>query len=105
MPHLVRIAKEKRLFDFNVFGVVATIEIERHKDNPPLPKEFEREYLHAVSKGIPELVEMGIEKEWDLTLTSTVLSALAVSKGHVALANAIGKMEDEGITNEFLENY
>ena len=104
-PHLVRIAKEKRLFDFNVFGLVATIEIERHRDNPPLPMEIEREYLQAVSKGIPELVKMGIEKEWDLTLASTILSALAVSKGHIAMADAIGKMEDEGITNEFLENY
>lgn len=105
VPHLIRIAKEKELFNFNVFGLVATIEIERHRDNPPLPKEFEAEYIQTLREGIPELVEMGLGKEWDLTLASTVLSALAVSKGHITMGNAISKMEDEELTNEFLENY
>jgi len=105
LPHLIRIAKEKELFNFNVFGLVATIEIERHRDNPPLPKEFETEYLQSLRDGIPELVKIGLAKTWDLTLASTVLSALAVSKGHLTMADAISKMEDEKLTNEFLENY
>jgi hypothetical protein len=105
VPHLIRIAKAKELFNFNVFGLIATIEIERHRDNPPLPKEFEAEYLQALSDGIADLVKMGLAKEWDLTLASTILSALAVSKGHIMMGNAISKMEDEKLTNEFLENY
>ena len=105
VPHIIRIAKEKELFNFNVFGLVATIEIERHRDNPALPKEFEAEYSQALREGIPELVKMGLAKEWDLTLASTVLSALAVSKGHLTMGNAISKMEDEELINEFLENY
>jgi hypothetical protein len=105
VPHLIRIAKEKRLFNFNVFGLVATIEIERHKDNPPLPKEFEAEYLQSLKEGIPELVEVGLTKEWDLTLASTVLSSLAASKGHITMADAISKMEDKELINDFLENF
>jgi hypothetical protein len=105
VPHLIRIAKEKRLFNFNVFGLVATIEIERHKDNPPLPKEFEAEYLQSLKEGIPELVKVGLTKEWDLTLASTVLSALAASKGYITMADAISKMEDKELINDFLENF
>lgn len=105
VPHIIRIAKEKEIFNFNVFGLVSTIEIERHKDNPPLPEEFEAAYLQSLRDGIPELVKIGLVKSWDLTLASTVLSALAVSKGHLLMADAIGKMEDEELTSEFLENY
>jgi hypothetical protein len=38
-------------------------------------------------------------------LTATVLSALAVSKGHIEIASAILKLEDESSLKEFLENY
>ncbi len=48
VPHIIRIAKEKKLFDYNVLGLIATIEIERHGDNPTLPKEFEKEYLYSI---------------------------------------------------------
>lgn len=105
VPHLIRIAKERELFNFNIFGLIATIEIARHRDNPPLPEQFQEEYLQALTEGIPELVKIGLAREWDLTLASAVLSALAVSKGHLPMAEAIDKMEDEELTNEFLENY
>lgn len=105
VPHILRIAIEKDIFNFNVFGLVSTIELERHKDNPPLPKEFEEEYLRSLRDGIHELVKIGLKKDWDLTLASTMLSALAISKGHLLLADAISKMEDEDLTREFLESY
>jgi len=105
VPHIIRIAKAKGLFDFNVFGLIATIECRRHSDNPQLLVEFEAAYLQALREGIPELVKMGLAKEWDLSLASTILSALAASKGHIIVANAISKMEDDELTNAFLENY
>jgi hypothetical protein len=105
VPHILRIATEKQIFNFNVFCLVSTIEIERHKNNPPLPKEFEAEYLLSLRDGIPALVKIGLDKSWDLTLASTVISALAVSKGHLLMADAISKMEDDELTREFLENF
>lgn len=105
VPHILRIAIEKQIYNFNVFGLVSTIEIERHKNNPPLPKEFEAEYLQSLRDGIPALVKIGLDKSWDLTLASTVLSALAISKGHLLMADAISKMEDDELTGEFLEDY
>lgn len=105
VPHILRIATEKEIFNFNVFGLVSTIEIERHKNNPLLPTEFEAEYLQSLRDSISALVKIGLHKPWDLTLAATVLTALAVSKGHLPMAHAISKMEDEQLTEEFLENY
>jgi hypothetical protein len=105
VPHIIRIAKEKKLFSFNIFGLVATIEIERHKDNPKLPTEFEAAYLHSLQVELPELIKLCVAEKWDITLASTILSALAVSKGHIDLAEAISKMEDEDLVKEFLENF
>jgi hypothetical protein len=105
VPHIIRIAKEKKLFTDNVFGLVAVIEIERHSDNPNLPEEFEEPYLHSIQKELPGLIKQIIVDNWDVSLTATALSALAVSKGHIEIADAILKMEDQDLVKEFLENY
>jgi|KBSSwiStaDraftv2_1062776.scaffolds.fasta_scaffold08915_12 hypothetical protein len=105
VPHLIRIAKEKKLYDFNAIGLVTTIEIERYSNNPKLPEEFEEEYLYSIQKELPELIMQMINENWDTSLSVVVLSALAVSKGHIKIADAILKMEDQDTLNEFLENY
>jgi len=105
IPHIIRIAIEKSIYNYNVFGLIVTIEIERHKNNPDLPKDFEETYLRSLKVDLPDLVNKGLNENWDLTLTTTILSALAVSKGHVELAEAISKMEDEAVTREFLEQF
>jgi hypothetical protein len=105
VPHIIRIAREKKLHDWNIFGLVTTIEIERHRDNPNLPQEYEKTYLDSIQKELPELIKQVMIDKWDKTLTATVLSALAISKGHLDMAGAILKMEDQDLLNEFLENY
>ena len=105
VPHVIRIAKKKKLYNWNVFGLVATIEIERHSNNSKLPEEFEQAYLDSIQKELPELIKQMMTDKWDAGLTSGVLSALAISKGHIKLADAILKMEDESLLKEFLENY
>ncbi|MCB0777631.1 MAG: hypothetical protein KDB99_15085 [Chitinophagaceae bacterium] len=105
VPHLIRIAKEKKLHDFNAIGLVTTIEIERHSDNPSLPEELETEYLHAIQNELPEIISQMMNESWDTTLTTVVLAALAVSKGHIELASAIIKMKDTDTLKEFLEKY
>ena len=105
VPHLIRIAKEKKLHDFNAIGLVTTIEIERHSDNPNLPVELEEEYLQAIHNDLPELIKQMLNDTWDTTSTTVVLAALAVAKGQIKIADAILKMEDENILDEFLTNY
>lgn len=105
VPHIIRIAKEKKLYNWNVFGLVGTIEIERHSNNPPLPEEYESAYLDSFQNELPVLIKEILPDKWDAALTSTVLAALAVSKGHIEMATAILKMDDEDLVKEFLENY
>jgi hypothetical protein len=105
VPHIIRIAKDKKLCDFNVFALLATIEIERHYNSPALPDEFKDEYLNAIREGILDLIRTVIQEPWDTSLCSTVLACLAVSKGHIELAKASLLMEDETVLKEFLKNY
>lgn len=105
VPHIIRIAKEKKLYDYNVFGLIAIIEIARHGDNPKLPEDFKKPYLHSIQTELPELIKQVMTNKWDVTLATSILSALAVSKGHIEIANVILKMEDPDLLKEFLENY
>jgi hypothetical protein len=103
VPHLVRIAKEKQLTDVHILGLITVIEIQRHKNNPPLPKEYETAYLASI-KELAGLALANINEEWDLETAAWLLSAVAASKGQPSLADAITKMDNDDMMNEFLEN-
>jgi len=103
VPHLIRIAKERQFIGTNIIALVTVIEIQRHKNNPPLPKECESSYLISIRE-LTDLVLVGIKDSWDLETTAWMLSALAVSKGQPALSDAISKMDTEDMIDEFLEN-
>lgn len=104
IPHIIRIAKEKKLINWNIFGLIAIIEIERNKgNNPKVPEEFIDSYLKSLHD-VQDLAKLAMEEEWDLSLAITTFSAIAASKGQIKLAEAIFKM-DEDVINEFLENY
>lgn len=108
IPHLIRIAKTKERVDFNIFGLFSTIEIQRHVDgNPEIPSEFRTEYLDSL-KEIVDLVQIIKNDNWDNTLTSCVLSAIAVSKGQIKLGKILLDLEDPDMIDsleEFLENH
>ena len=105
LPHIIQICKEKKLIDYNVFGLVAVIETERHDDNPELPVEYKEEYLREIRTGLVDLISIVIQDNWDAALTSTVTASLAAVKGQMEMAKAILKMDDPDTINEFLENY
>jgi hypothetical protein len=48
VPHLVRIAFEKKFIDENTLNLVTVIEIQRHKNNPPVPKALLPDYDEAL---------------------------------------------------------
>jgi hypothetical protein len=104
VPHLVRIAKEKQLVDYNVLGLVSVIEIQRHKTNPALPPALRPDYNNAI-KNLGELATLAMNKDWELDLASAALTAIALAKGQVKLGNAIQNLDSEDVIDEFLENY
>lgn len=104
VPHLIRIARKKGIINSNVLGLLAAIEVQRHKKNPQIPKEYLESYKTSLNE-IPELIESAKNREWDLEFTTTSLSALAASKGQIKVAEALLSFEDEDVLDEFLDTY
>jgi len=105
VPHLVRIAKQNKLIDYNVLSLVSLIEIQRHKsDNPKMPKALDTDYKRAIVE-LGELTQCVMHQNWDLTLSSAVLTAIAISKGQIKLANVILNLDSEDVIDEFLDMY
>lgn len=103
VPHLVRIALETKLINYNVFGLVTLIEVQRHKGFAPLPEALTPNYQQAISD-LSKLAQQIIAQEWDLSLTSSCLAAIALAKGQRKLANAILSLDSDDVIDEFLEN-
>lgn len=104
VPHLVRIAKQKQIVDYNILGLVSVIEIQRHKGNPLLPNKLKPNYKKAI-EDLAELAKLAMNQDWDLDLSTTALTAIALAKGQIKLANAILNMDSEDTIDEFLESY
>jgi hypothetical protein len=64
LPHLIRIAKDKQLRDWDIPALVAVIEVQRHGNNPPIPEEFQAEYEQEI-KGIIDVIKLNQDKKWD----------------------------------------
>lgn len=104
VPHLVRIARDKKLFDWNLLGLCCTIEQQRHQEgNPALPVEFTTEYMAALSD-LSQLVLENFKGDMNDELMRTALSALATCSGRITLGKAILEMSDD-VLEEFLQNY
>jgi len=104
VPHLVRIARTKMLFDWNLLGLCCTIEQQRHHEgNPALPVEFTTEYMAALSD-LRQFVLENFKGEMNDELMRTALSALATCSGRITLGKAILEMSDD-VLEEFLQNY
>ncbi|MEO6522571.1 MAG: hypothetical protein ABIN91_12885 [Mucilaginibacter sp.] len=104
VPHLVRIALETKLIDYNVLALVSVIEIQRHKNNPPLPKAFATVYTSAISQ-LQDIVNIILEQDWNLDLTNSALTAMALAKGQLKLAEAIFGLDSDDRIDEVLEIY
>jgi hypothetical protein len=104
IPQLVRISRDKSLFNWNVLALCSTIEQQRHLgENPPLPTEYTEYY----NNGLIELKEFILDNfrfiQDELTLRAA-LSALAVCNGEMKLSKAIIELSDDTL-DEFLEQF
>jgi hypothetical protein len=74
LPQLVRIARKKNLFDWNVLAICAAIEQQRHLGhNPTLPKE----YTDCYQQGLTELKLFIVENIASVDDEITFRSALS----------------------------
>ena len=105
LPQLVRIGIEKGIFDWNLLGLCAVIEQQRHLGtNPDLPIEF-REYYHDGLERLRTYIISKLGQDLDQLTLTYALSGLATCNGEIKLGKAILMMEDESLLDEFLEGY
>jgi len=103
VPHLIRIAFETKLINYNILYLPSVIEVQRQKNNPPIPKELEVSYLEALDKLYDlALIYLADKKDFESTITSLV--AIAVSKRQLKLADTLLRLDSEDVIEEFLEN-
>lgn len=100
LPHLIRIAKEKQLRNADIPAIVAVIEVQRHSNNPPLPKEFQAEYEQEI-KGIIDVIKLNQGKKWNFDYATSATAAIAAVNGQFDLAKVLIDLEDDDLVNKF----
>jgi hypothetical protein len=100
---LVDIYSERRP-DWNLFSLVATIEVERHrKTNPPLPEWLNVDYQVAWEK-LGELALTTLRNGVDEETLQSSLAVLAIARGNLKLGAMIIHL-DSDVLDEILEQY
>lgn len=104
VPHLARIHKEKRSFNWNFYSLVSLIEVERHRTtNPRLPGWLEAAYAEAWNT----VLELGLDdlrKTTDELTVRAILGAIALKKGLRKLGAFITTM-DQSELEEYVEEH
>jgi hypothetical protein len=105
VPQLVRIEKQKKLFDWNLLGLCSIIEQQRHLGaNESLPIEFYTYYSEGL-EGLKLFVLDNLNQDLDDTTYTIALGTLATCTGRPKLGKAIIELEDENVMDEFLEQF
>jgi hypothetical protein len=96
IPHLVRIASSSKRRDWNFYGLVSTIEVERHrKSNPTLPKWLATDYKAAWAD-LFKIAISDLASVKDSSTIQAILATLALAKGALLLgAHLSGADESE----------
>lgn len=103
VPQLVQIAAEAAQRDWNFYGLLATIEVERHrKTNPPLPDWLAADY-HAAWTRAALIAADDLRLHPDSDTLKTILSVLALSKGERKLGAMLWSQDGDEV-DEWLED-
>ena len=104
VPHLVRIGALAESRDYNLWLLIATIEIERHrKSNPPLPDWLNESYSLAWENAL-RLAITDIVRATDAEIVRALLGAIAIGKGNLKLGALISHLDSSEL-DEILETY
>jgi hypothetical protein len=107
LPHLIRIAKAKKLPNWDIPALVAVIEVQRHTNNEPLPPEFKLEYELEI-KEVIDVIKLNQDQKWDSIYATSASAALAAVNGQIELARVIIELEDGELATKFekfMEHY
>jgi hypothetical protein len=81
VPHLVRIYRERAVFDWNTYAIVAVIEVARDsRNNPEVPEWLKEDYFQAI-RDLAEVGAVEVLRTKAPEETRAILSILALSAG------------------------
>lgn len=97
VPWLLEYSRRSQELDWNAFGLIAVIELERPRSccNCPMPAELAESYDEAMAR-LPEVVGAHAQKEWPPILMQHIVACLALARGQRLLARAYLEMDREG---------
>lgn len=102
VPQLVRIASSGTVRDWNFYGLLATIEVARHrKGNPAVPAWLKADYTSAWALA-STLALADIDSKNDRATTVAILGVLALAKGELKVGAMLSGL-DESELDEWLE--
>lgn len=102
VPQIVRIAQAAKRRDWNFYGLLSTIEVERHrKTNPPLPKWLVSDYKAAWSD-LLKLAISDLASAKDQPTIQAILASIALAKGALMLGVHLSAL-DESEIDELVE--
>jgi len=85
IPHLVRIVEAQGAINWNLFGIVCTIEVERHRHtNPRIPSWLQESYTEAW-KILNRMARTAFEQPLETWQVRVLLGILALANGDLKL--------------------
>jgi hypothetical protein len=104
VPHIARIAGGLARRDWHFYGLVSTIEVERHrKSNPELPDWCAESYRSAW-RSIVDLAIADLRTVSDPLILRSILGAIALARGDLRMG-ALLSTADASEIDEYLEQH
>lgn len=95
VPHVVAaMAVTSGQIESIFLNFAAWVEICRKNKNVAIPADLAPAYFAALAQ-LPGLVARAATQEWDDTFLATALSAIAVAKGNIVVAEAVSELTTE----------
>lgn len=102
VPHIVALLADSPVGAGSAyFHFPAWVEICRRGKQVEIPVDLEADYFYAIAR-LPLLAAAASSAAWDNELCRCALAAIATSKGHISLAEAILEL-DVDVAEEFKE--
>lgn len=90
VPHLLEFTRTQAKLDWNVFALVAVIELER-PTNLAVPAELSDAYFHSIAS-VPNLLAAHPDTHWDELVMQGAASCLALARGQREFARVYLEM-------------
>ncbi|WP_312404549.1 hypothetical protein [Brevundimonas sp.] len=99
IPHVVQIAvSEENPIDFDFLLLPASVDVARvNGRGPEVPDFLIVAYDSAIAR-LPDCVAAHLGESWNQDMTIAAIAAIAVSKRHHALAEAVMNLDEDWIT-------